>query len=277
MKKKYRLIIFFGVFCCLQQYSIAQIGINTDNIQNNLLLQIDAKGNNPKSGVVNPEQALDDFAISNDGKVGIGTLDPQVKLHIVTGGTASNPNPQFRLEDGEQAQSKVLTSNAQGVGYWDNYVPGAVIGNFNSNGVNISSAESALRNTNTKIRLAPGMWAIFYTLIVETNKNVGISKGNRVVVKTSIADSATLSSNSLFATPSPDIVNTSDYHESIVWVEGRSVLIGRYIINNTDASDKDYYIIAGAVANPLNIPPLNILDVGKGRDGSSLFAFRVTE
>lgn len=46
-------------------------------------------------------------------RVGIGTPDPSVKLHINSGA-----DPGFRLVDGTQAAGRVLTSNGSGVGTW---------------------------------------------------------------------------------------------------------------------------------------------------------------
>jgi len=46
-------------------------------------------------------------------RVGIGTPDPSVKLHINSG-----TDPGFRLVDGTKAAGRVLTSNGSGVGTW---------------------------------------------------------------------------------------------------------------------------------------------------------------
>lgn len=56
------------------------------------------------------------FAVDGlTSRVGIGTPDPTVKLHINSGA-----EPGFRLVDGTQASGRILTSNSSGVGTWQN-------------------------------------------------------------------------------------------------------------------------------------------------------------
>lgn len=273
-----RIIALFAAIIAGSQLTHAQIGINTDYVATNLILQIDSKRNNPIGGnLPSAAQALDDIAVTKTGNVGIGTLTPQTKLHIVTGGTAASPNPQFRLEDGMELTNRVLTCNSQGIGYWDDYVPGASLGVFDASGVSIAGTESAFVNTKTKISLDSGTWAVFYALVVETNTPGMVAGGNRILVKTSLADDTTLYNSGTNGTPTTDISGGGTYSEYIVWQYGKSVLVGRYVINNTTAGSKDYYLIAGSVSNPGSVTGITLVNVGKEVEGSSFFAFRAKE
>lgn len=275
---KIRVIAVIITIITGAQLTHAQIGINTEYVANNLILHIDSRRNNPTDGTTpSASQALDDVVVTNIGNIGIGTLTPQAKLHIVTGGTTLSPNPQFRLEDGMELTDRVLTCNMQGVGYWDDYVPGASLGVFDASGVSISGAETAFVNTNTKISLDPGKWAVFYTLTVGTNTPNMALGGNRILVKTSLADATTLYNSGINGLPTADISGGGTYYEYIVWQYGKSVLVGRYVINNTTTGSKDYYLIAGSVSNPGGVTGITLLNVGKEVEGSSFFAFRAKE
>jgi hypothetical protein len=63
--------------------------------------------------------------VSTNGKVGIGTTSPSNDLHVV--GTV-------RVEDGTQADSKVLTSDAQGDARWAYPVPPSLFKHFSGDG-----------------------------------------------------------------------------------------------------------------------------------------------
>ncbi|WP_449398318.1 hypothetical protein [Chryseobacterium wanjuense] len=89
----------------------AQIGINTN--QPTGVLHI----NGANSALdTNPDN---DVVISKpNGNVAIGHTNPTVKLDIKTAGTQASPVFGFKLWDGNQADNKVLYSDANGVGTW---------------------------------------------------------------------------------------------------------------------------------------------------------------
>jgi hypothetical protein len=61
---------------------------------------------------------------TTSGNVGIGTANPQTKLHIDSGGTSGTPIPAVRIVDGNQAIGKALISDANGVGTWQTGIAG---------------------------------------------------------------------------------------------------------------------------------------------------------
>lgn len=85
----------------------AQVGINTKNPQG--ILHIDAKDNT--SGNTNSD---DDIIVTQDGNLGIGTLNPTTKLHIVS----SSIGKGFALQDGSQGSNYILVSDNNGNAYW---------------------------------------------------------------------------------------------------------------------------------------------------------------
>ncbi len=250
--------------------SYAQIGINTENVGSNILIYVDGAGDNPTTGTIGATQALNDVVITQSGNVGIGTNNPSTKLHLVTGGTTASPKSALTISDGNEGYNKVLQSDANGLAHWVTYAPGAEIGVFDSDGVNIPPLASTYYNTKSYISLLPGKWVIIFTLIISnTYTGTTPAKGTRIFVNTSIADGSS-SSTSI----SSDIIGSSVFSNSVILGQKGSIT-GRCIVNNSSSSTKNYYIIAGKVqttASNITLP-----NIGKNTGESSFFAFRVKE
>lgn len=73
----YRLIVLFFILF-LSQHIFAQIGINTKSPVS--LFHIDGKGDN--ISLITQEQASNDFVVTPEGNVGIGTIAPAYKLSV---------------------------------------------------------------------------------------------------------------------------------------------------------------------------------------------------
>ncbi|SHG28895.1 hypothetical protein [Dysgonomonas macrotermitis] len=100
MKKK--ILLLMGVF--LLGITNAQVGINTQNPLG--VFHIDPKGDTSAIGV----NDLDDFIVTNDGKVGIGTSNPQTTLDV---------NGSMRYSDGTEFDGYILRSiDGLGNAYW---------------------------------------------------------------------------------------------------------------------------------------------------------------
>lgn len=91
----------------------SQVGINISNPQG--VFQIDPKGDTSTGGTT------DDFLITADGRVGIGTVSPQGQVHLKSDGTL----PIMRISDGSEkvintdgSYNKLLRSNEDGAGSW---------------------------------------------------------------------------------------------------------------------------------------------------------------
>ncbi len=103
MKKK--ILLLMGVFF-IGVVLHAQVGINTQKALG--IFHVDAKGNTSGT-VTSPVNDSDDVIVSNDGYLGIGLVNPKVKLDV------KNPSiGAFRIVDGDQALGKGLVSDANG-------------------------------------------------------------------------------------------------------------------------------------------------------------------
>lgn len=123
--KKFNLLLFF---IGLLTYTQAQVGINTTSPLGNTLLHIDPDGKtelNTSTGVI--ENSSDDIVISSTGNLGIGTLDPQAKVHIVS----ATAGKGLCIADGTQGLGKILKSDDDGNASWINRPkPGGTVANY---------------------------------------------------------------------------------------------------------------------------------------------------
>jgi hypothetical protein len=89
--KKNRLLV---LLLLLSTLSFAQVGIKTSNPL--ATLHVDGAKDNPASGNPNATQESNDVVVTTAGKLGVGTITPEVKMHIVA--TAATAN-RFNLID----------------------------------------------------------------------------------------------------------------------------------------------------------------------------------
>lgn len=137
----------------------SQVGININNPQG--VFHIDPKGDTTGSTGLS-----DDLIVDNTGRVGINTTTPTAKLDVV--GT-------MRIADGSQGNSKVLTSDNNGLGIWkpinyaskiDGTVP-ATLPRLKGGGPSASN----FTYTGANITLPSGQWQIYFYCIYG-NENV---------------------------------------------------------------------------------------------------------
>jgi len=92
MKKNRALAILLIVFCSLSFN--AQVGIGHANPQSTL--HVDGAKDNPSTGAPSAAQTSNDVVVTKTGKLGVGTIAPEVKMHIVATASAAN---RFSLID----------------------------------------------------------------------------------------------------------------------------------------------------------------------------------
>lgn len=160
--------IFYTLTIILSIIVNAQVGVNTNSPQG--IFHVNANSANDP----NNNSKTDDVVISTTtGNVGIGLTNPDTKLHINTNGTPASPVPGFKLTDGNQAEGKVLQTNANGVATWKNFTMfyrEPIVGSFTwparrPVGTTSTSASGYAGNTNwnsiSNISLAPGTYMIY--------------------------------------------------------------------------------------------------------------------
>ncbi len=148
----------------------SQVGVNTPNPQG--VFNIDGAKDNPKTGSAHTAaQQMNDITVLANGNVGVGTIAPTQKVHIVAPAASSTVAPSgFKLVDGNQKQNRVLQSDAQGVGSWYalNAAKGLATGVFGPAGSVISS-NTDRKYTKVKVNVTKGQWLISIGLVVQYN------------------------------------------------------------------------------------------------------------
>ncbi|TGN21429.1 hypothetical protein [Empedobacter tilapiae] len=148
MKK--HLIVLISLFSSVSLFS--QVGINTENPQQ--LFHTDGKSSaattNPTTGIPSAAQQVDDVVITNQGRIGIGTIAPTEKLEV-NGKTKINDLP-VNGTGGFTATRTLVANNNGVVGVLNGLPPGAYDG-YNLTGMQeyISSNATSRNYTYNQI------------------------------------------------------------------------------------------------------------------------------
>lgn len=178
---KYILITIATILVSI--YMNAQIGINTENPQ--ALFHIDAKYNttttNPSSGSPSSVQQQDDVVITKEGKMGIGTINPQAKLEINTQNvTGVYP---LQIKDTTDPTGKILVSDADGNASWKAAQPpaGKIYPMQDVPPATLNSGKTDVLVPNTKFKVPRDgfysfevRWWSYYTAAYTTTKRISI-------------------------------------------------------------------------------------------------------
>lgn len=120
--------IIYTATLLLSTLAFSQVGINTENPQQ--LFHTDGKSSadttNPTTGTPTAEQQIDDVVITNQGRVGIGTIAPSEKLEV-NGKTKINDLP-VNGSEGFTATKTLVANNNGVVGVINGLPPGAYDG-----------------------------------------------------------------------------------------------------------------------------------------------------
>jgi len=144
------------VFLCCFFYSLiglGQVGINVPIPLETL--QIDGSKNNPIGVKPSVDQAKDDFVITKEGNVGLGTFEPKAKLDV---------EGKMRVVDGNEGKSKVMTSDAVGNLNWLSipYIVPTVLGEFETGIAKSDKSNTSITYIHSKgyITLSKGRWIV---------------------------------------------------------------------------------------------------------------------
>lgn len=209
--------------------------INTDQASGGLAFQT--------TNVVNPASGTTiatvptRMTITGAGNVGIGTTTPSRLLHV-----NSATSGAVRIVDGTQANGRVLTSDATGVGTWQATGIDNIVGVLSGTGANIAYNQTVnFVQTGSYIVLPPGRYAVNVTMLLARNSTSSPSPNNSFFwVRSSFSDS-----NGANPSSSPDIVGSTLASGNFGGTSVYAMLNGSIIINNTTAGNKTYYYVAG--------------------------------
>lgn len=156
MKKNITLLIIIT-----SVFSFAQVGVNTNNPQ--AKFHVDGKNDTPITGQPTQNQQTNDFVITDNGYIGVGTTTPTTRFEI----NNETTNGAIKIADGNQAVGKILVSDANGIGSWQlpNSIKKVQTGTFkkasDGSGLVVESDNSGgHKYSNVEIKLTKGIWMV---------------------------------------------------------------------------------------------------------------------
>ncbi|MGU3374688.1 hypothetical protein [Chryseobacterium sp. M5A1_1a] len=216
-----------------------QVGISTSNPQGTF--HIDGAKDNPSAGMPSVVQQNNDFVITSAGNAGIGTIIPTTKLDI-----RSDTQGAIKIVDGTEGPSKVLMSDADGVGTWKTpaYIRTTATGIFPSSSAStISNGAAGSLYSKVYIDLTEGKWAVNAGLTISNNNSANkfwlhayLSSSQTSVTQTGFTHLGPASANTCYASiisPNTGVTNDGTL----------SMLAGSSIINVTGSSVRIYLMI----------------------------------
>lgn len=243
------IVLSFGLSNAQITTEVHFTGINTYNPLG--VLHVDGQGDNNATSYPSVAEQSNDFIIRPNGNVGVGTVNPNYKLDINTGGTTASPIKGFKLVDGYQQDGFVLTSNSEGVGNWQpidiTIYRSELSGNFT-----IQNSADQIEYTNQIITLPPGYWLVNLSIGLDMNPSATYQVGSNFL-RLRFLDNPTSTGNSSFSTNvSVDAVFPKYASSSFPAQASKGMLNGSLAINNTSGAPKDYYLyvdqFAGTIA-----------------------------
>lgn len=185
-----RLITLY-IFSLISIFSSAQIGINTKKPSG--IFHIDGKTDN--SSPITANQANNDFIVTTEGNVGIGTINPTAKLSL--NGTMSVTNvktinasdvsytPKLLMNDLKSGEIITVTSSS-GNAFTLNYVTYVL---QNCNGDWISSFNTQIKSTDYILAI------VGYSFTAADGGAIGLAAGNTGGTFVSTTVTATVSNS----------------------------------------------------------------------------------
>lgn len=173
MKKK---LLYLMITMASGYITNAQTGINNQNPS--VIFQVDGNKDNPTTGTPSVSQQSNDFVVTSEGKVGVGTSSPSTILEI-----KSATSGAIKISDGTQGDRKILTSDANGIGTWQATAVTNVTGNCPSSKIPYGVTSDKYMSGN--IVLPKGKWFVFLGFLVSGANGAGLSYASRLTLSSS--------------------------------------------------------------------------------------------
>lgn len=260
MKKLY--YILSGLFICMGLY--AQIGIMSERPQG--VFMVDGAKDDPSSGTTTPAQIANNVYVSNNGQLSIG-ITPSGSSSLLVGGPIT-------IQDGNQAQDRLLVSDANGKAEWKSvgeltYINGYLHPTGVASGL-YPNASNTNYQTGSYIDLPPGTYAISLIMMARTAYLTKWNGVRSLWARMSLSDSP----SSLAA--SSDFINSMLFSGNLYKGGVYVIIKGTLIMRNTTPTTKRYYLITWA---PLGDTSLSntLMYLGSGAfPENKLYAIRLS-
>jgi hypothetical protein len=184
-------------------------------------------------------------------QVGVNTDSPKTTLDIVQKDTAAVKGKGFRLIDGNELTGRVLMSDDDGVGTWQQQVVTPVLfGSFaNESGKNLYKVITEWLPSKAYIDLPNGTWRVDMTLIVPTAPPVAKYDTASVLVRTTLSNDTTATFLSTFNYLTSSEIGANN-QQAYRLVSGNalknrqfSFVQGTMVVRNSSPVTKRYFIL----------------------------------
>lgn len=165
------------------------------------------------------------------GQVGIGTTNPTETLHV---------DGTFRLVDGTERDTYILTSDNDGVASWQRQSISIIEGDFGA-GVDIPANAGVFLQTRSSITLPPGRYLVNVNMLMTADVQV-TPNNSSFWLRSSFSDSPMVVPP---PEPSADIIGGDFISANLPGSSIFQTFIGSVIIDNTSGANKTYHYIAG--------------------------------
>ncbi|WP_445452641.1 hypothetical protein [Flavobacterium sp. 25HG05S-40] len=209
--------------------------INTDQSSGGLVFQTTNIANTTSGAAIASIPVR--MTIAGNGNVGIGAPTPSNLLHVNSAASGA-----VRIVDGTQATGRVLTSNATGVGTWQEIGINNVVGTLAATGATITSTTGPYLQTGASITLPSGRYAVNVNMLLARFPIVLTPNDSSFWVRSTFSDSPFIN-----PTPSAYIVGSSLISGNLPGSNYYGLLTGTIIINNNSGGPLTFYYVAGNV------------------------------
>jgi len=241
--------LFSFIFMVTMSGSAQRVGVNTRTPLSTLEVKSETSNPSDRNLQLKNNVGTSLVTVLNNGNMGIGTATPSTPLEV-----NSNAAGAVKITDGTQGEGKVFTSNATGVGTWQNAGAHNIVGSFGT-GVTISRTETGYVYTGATITLPPkSKYLVNISLLMTYGNNYTVTSGS-LWLRTYFSDSPAYAPST--PTQSADNVGGKFAVSGLLPPNSPfNMLTGFIILQNSNPAPKTYYLMAGGITS--NGPVLDL-------------------